>query len=242
MIKNLLKNFNKSEQEFQSKPTSCFNCNRLFDNLESVFCTDCGQKRTFSKLKFGTLLKDFLEDYLLFDGKIFKSLKFLFFQPGQLTHFFNNGQRVRFIAPIRLFLFSGVLCFFILSWNVNSSDWKRQVKLGENGTSINFEAEADSTVNERTHWATIQLADTTIDVTKIGRLILKMENMTEKQAIDSLEILVAEHKSPEDFEKFGINLIEQLVKLVQSKGERLFNYFINQLSLVVLFLQPIVAF
>jgi len=70
-----------------------------------------------------------------------------------------------------------------------------------------------------------------------------METMTEKQAIDSLEILVAEHgKSPEDFEKFGINLIEQLVKLVQSKGERLFNYFINQLSLVVLFLQPIVAF
>jgi len=149
MIKNLLKNFNQTEKKIQSKPTSCFNCNHFFDNSESAFCSNCGQKRTLSKLKFGNLLKDFLEDYLLFDGKIFKSLKFLFFQPGQLTHLFNNGQRIRFIAPIRLFLFSGVLCFFVLSWNVNSSDWKRQVKLGENGTSINFEAEVDSTLRNQ---------------------------------------------------------------------------------------------
>jgi len=244
MMKNLLKIFNNKEEHIQKIPSSCLNCKHLFSNSKMSFCPNCGQKRTFSKLKFSTLLKDFLEDYLLLDGKFLKSLIYLFFQPGQLTQQFNNGQRVRFIAPIRLFLFSGVLCFFILSWAVGNSNWKENMKFRNNGDNISmgFE-ELESQEEDNQPFLNLTVGDSTkYDLSKIGLLVLSMEDFTQKQAIDSLEVLIIElGGSPDKFEKHGVNLIKQFVKLVQSKGERLLEYFISQASLVILILQPIVA-
>ena len=49
------------------------------------------------------------------DGRIARSLKLLFAKPGQLSVEFSNNRRADFISPIRLYLFTSILFFAVMS-------------------------------------------------------------------------------------------------------------------------------
>jgi len=49
------------------------------------------------------------------DARFLQSLKALFLKPGSLTNAYLKGERVRYLSPIRLYLFPSVLFFLILS-------------------------------------------------------------------------------------------------------------------------------
>jgi hypothetical protein len=56
----------------------------------------------------------FFEEFFTFDSKFFLSLKYLFTRPGYLTHEYISGRFMRYISPVKLFLFTSFMIFFIL--------------------------------------------------------------------------------------------------------------------------------
>ncbi len=103
----------KSKKD-ETKPTNCLNC---CTELKGDFCYKCGQKNKSYQVSFKRLFVDFLGDYFTFDSKFFRSLKPLLFKPGFLTNEYVTGRRIRYIPPLRFYLFISLIFFFILTVN-----------------------------------------------------------------------------------------------------------------------------
>ncbi|HDL18667.1 MAG TPA: DUF3667 domain-containing protein [Bacteroidetes bacterium] len=58
-------------------------------------------------------LKEFIGDYFTFDAKFFRSLFPLLFKQGHLTKEYISGRRANDIYPLRLYIFTTFLFFFI---------------------------------------------------------------------------------------------------------------------------------
>ena len=95
------------------KKELCLNCEIELDDHN--YCPHCGQLNTDKKVSLKTLLQDFLGDYFTFDSKLIHSLEPLIKKPGQLTEEYNSGKRVRYILPLRLYIFFSIMFFFIIS-------------------------------------------------------------------------------------------------------------------------------
>jgi len=63
---------------------------------------------------FKQFILDFLGDYFTFDSLIVRSVRPLIFNPGFLTLEYIAGKRVRYIPPLRMFIFISILFFLIL--------------------------------------------------------------------------------------------------------------------------------
>lgn len=51
-----------------------------------------------------------------FDSRAWRTLVPLLFRPGQVTARYLAGQRVRFVPPVRLYLFVSLVYFLLLAW------------------------------------------------------------------------------------------------------------------------------
>ena len=98
-----------------NKSKYCLNCHK--DINYAKYCPYCGQLNTDKKLTFKQFLKDFLGDYFTFDSKFFKSLIPLLIKPGHLTREYLNGKRVSYILPLRLYIFTTFVFFFVVTLN-----------------------------------------------------------------------------------------------------------------------------
>lgn len=91
----------------------CKNCEtKLVDDFR--FCPACGQEHKDKVVTFKQFVLDFLGDYFTFDSLIIRSVQPLLFKPGFLTKEFLAGRRVRYIPPIRMFIFISILFFLVL--------------------------------------------------------------------------------------------------------------------------------
>ncbi len=87
----------------------CANC---ATPLLGTFCHTCGQKaHLHDKLKH--LVEEFAEGIAHFDGRLWRTLPLLALNPGRLSREWMAGKRVRYIAPLHLFLLAVFLLFVI---------------------------------------------------------------------------------------------------------------------------------
>ena len=87
----------------------CVNCGAP---LTGKYCSNCGQKRFVeSDRRFGHLIHQLLASATDLDGRVWRTLRALLFQPGRLSREYIDGRRARWIAPISLFLAVSVLYF-----------------------------------------------------------------------------------------------------------------------------------
>lgn len=100
--------------EGRGKSISCLNCGT---ELMGAHCHVCGQKAQIHRTlhAFG---HDILHSVLHFDGKIWRTLPMLFWNPGDLTRRYVHGERAKFVSPLALFLFSVFLTFAAFNWLV----------------------------------------------------------------------------------------------------------------------------
>jgi hypothetical protein len=100
--------------EGKSEANSCLNCGAA---LLGAHCHQCGQKAQVHRTlhAFG---HDILHSVLHFDGKIWRTLPMLFWNPGDLTWRYVHGERAKFVSPLALFLFSVFLTFAAFNWLV----------------------------------------------------------------------------------------------------------------------------
>lgn len=107
------------------KAPTCYNCQTPLTQSEN-FCPTCGQENHSRQASTRMLISDFLNDYLTFDSKLFKSIIPLLTKPGFITKEYLDGKRQQFIPPIRVFLFLSFV-YFGLSFLI-----------GEKNGAVNF--------------------------------------------------------------------------------------------------------
>ncbi|MCP4550190.1 MAG: DUF3667 domain-containing protein [bacterium] len=79
------------------------------------FCAECGQDSREHRVSMRLLLFGLWNDLFTFDSRFFRSFIPLLFRPGRLTREYIVGRRVRFIPPVRLYLFVSILFFFLVA-------------------------------------------------------------------------------------------------------------------------------
>ena len=92
----------------------CLNCNTpLQEGWE--FCPNCGQKNEDLKLPITHVLEELAEGIWHFDSKLWATLKAIVTRPGKITADCLDGRRVRYVPPIRLYVFISFVFFFAAS-------------------------------------------------------------------------------------------------------------------------------
>ena len=104
--------------KIRRKTNCCLNCNHTLSEVYN-FCPHCGQENNDNNVSFGTFIGDFFSNYFSFDTRIGRSVKPLFLRPGYLTDQFNEGKRMRYVHPLRLYLVASLVFFFLVSLNTN---------------------------------------------------------------------------------------------------------------------------
>ncbi len=94
----------------------CLNCGAP---LTGKFCANCGQQNHTYAAPLWAVVNDFFGNHFGFDTKLFHSILPLLFRPGFLSREYSAGRRVRYINPLRLYIFSSLVLFFI-AWTVAS--------------------------------------------------------------------------------------------------------------------------
>jgi hypothetical protein len=98
--------------------SACENCEVP---LQGGFCHLCGQSAHSPLRHAGHALEEFFESFWHLDGRIFRTLRELL-SPGRLANAYLGGQRVRYIAPLRLFVILSVLTFFVAQYVIHFGD------------------------------------------------------------------------------------------------------------------------
>lgn len=121
--------FESGGEGAQHHDEHCRNCGA---ELAGRFCHVCGQRGHVHRSVLH-LCEEFFHGLFHLDGKIWRTAPLLLVKPGALTRRFIEGQRVRFISPIGLFLFSIFLMFFAVA----SIDASQAVNTPGNMTPVN---------------------------------------------------------------------------------------------------------
>lgn len=82
----------------------CTNCEAALPEPTPAFCPACGQETQIKPPGVGEFLQQFSGTYFASEGALWRTLKLLLSQPGELTAQYLNGRRKQYVLPLRLFL------------------------------------------------------------------------------------------------------------------------------------------
>ena len=80
---------------------ACLNCGAA---LDGAYCPACGQRAHVHRT-LGAFFHDLVHGVLHFEGKTWRTLPLLAWNPGKLTREYIDGRRASYVSPIALFLF-----------------------------------------------------------------------------------------------------------------------------------------
>lgn len=75
-------------------------------------CHACGQPVKGLVRQFSSIVGDFFDTVFELDNRIMRTLPALLFRPGHLSSEYFAGRRVRYVSPVRLFVFLCIATFF----------------------------------------------------------------------------------------------------------------------------------
>ena len=105
------------------KENDCLNCG---STIQGKFCSNCGQENLEIHESFGHLMNHAISDYFHFDHQFFNTIKPLLFKPGYLTNEYMAGKRVKYLHPVKMYIFISIV-YFLLAFQQR-----------ENPTNVNF--------------------------------------------------------------------------------------------------------
>jgi hypothetical protein len=105
--------------EKQLAPTQlCKNCGH---QLHGEYCSHCGQEHTESAVPGHEMLREFLKDEFHFDYRIIRTIFPLLFRPGFLSAEYVAGRRVRYVPPLRTYVFISIIMFGLIAIQARKS-------------------------------------------------------------------------------------------------------------------------
>lgn len=100
-------------------PQTCKNCGA---GLGGAFCSACGQEARIETPTVREFVREFVQDQVALEGKLWRTLKVLVTRPGALTLDYISGRRQCYIRPLRLYLALSVV-FFAVSGLTSHDAW-----------------------------------------------------------------------------------------------------------------------
>lgn len=94
----------------QRKDKDCLNCGVI---VQGPYCHNCGQENVVPKETFWNMVTHFFYDITHFDSNFFHTIRRLILKPGFLPQEYMAGRRVRYLHPIRMYVFTSAI-FFLL--------------------------------------------------------------------------------------------------------------------------------
>lgn len=88
-------------------------CPNCFAPASERFCGHCGQKQSPLQLSVWALVQDHLQGAFSVDGRLLRTLRFLFARPGMVARHYLSGCRKSYTHPVRLYLVVSALYFAI---------------------------------------------------------------------------------------------------------------------------------
>jgi hypothetical protein len=116
----------------------CENCGLP---LHGEHCYSCGQWTKGLVRHFSSILGDFFDTVLNLDSRVLRTLWPLFAKPGFLTLEYLAGRRVRYVTPMRLYLFLSIIAFFAMQMSVEVEEGDGS---GDGIVTINGDTDTDS--------------------------------------------------------------------------------------------------
>lgn len=123
------------------KSVYCLNCDTTF---EGNYCPNCGQQLKEFQKPFKFLLVDLAGNIFSFDTRLLRSLKNLIINPGNYALEYINGRRMRYVPPLRLYVFISFSFFLLFSIFIN-----RNITISEE-TKSSISSEIESGLKEGT--------------------------------------------------------------------------------------------
>lgn len=108
----------------------CLNCGAT---LSGEYCSQCGQHSHEHAPTLGHALHELIHEVFHVDGKIFRSVRALFFSPGLLTSEYWAGRIVSWVRPLRLFLIAAALHLLFASHAVGPMNFRALVTVNAEG-------------------------------------------------------------------------------------------------------------
>ena len=108
----------------------CENCQTA---LLGEHCHACGQPTQGLVRHFSSVLGDFFDTVLNIDSRVVRTIGPLFARPGFLSLEYFAGRRVRYVTPMRMFLFLSLLAFFAIQVNLESNEQVDLVHMDDEG-------------------------------------------------------------------------------------------------------------
>jgi uncharacterized protein DUF3667 len=78
------------------------------------YCAHCGQETKIETPTIRHFLHELADQYVAVEGKLGRTLRVLFSQPGQLTVDYVEGRRQRYVRPLKLYLSVSVVFFGLM--------------------------------------------------------------------------------------------------------------------------------
>ncbi|WP_300532759.1 DUF3667 domain-containing protein [Maricaulis sp.] len=100
-------------------PTPDGVCSNCSTTLSGPVCHSCGQTADNYHRPVWELMAEVLDGLFGIEGRLWRTLPPLMFQPGKLTKSYLSGVRARYVMPFRLYLTASVL-FFLIFFSINS--------------------------------------------------------------------------------------------------------------------------
>lgn len=91
---------------------ACSDCGAA---LAGPYCAACGQKVEPLRQPAHHFVRDAAAEVVSYDGRVWRTFAALLVRPGALTVAYAQGRRQRYLRPLRVYLTSTLLFFFLLS-------------------------------------------------------------------------------------------------------------------------------
>jgi hypothetical protein len=215
--------------KIRRKTKDCLNCGLSLSEHYN-YCPRCGQENNHRIVSFGELVKDFFVNYFSFDTKFTRSVKPFLFKPGKLTLLFVEGKRASYVNPFRLYIIVSVVFFFLSTLYVKESVSKvgdsSNDKVAVDVSGAIPDEEADSTQNIGSGISAF-------------RDILEDETLTDRQAMDSLNIIGSLTMDSTSF--LTKTIFTQLRKVARQDVEIFMAYIMQNMPVMMFLLLPFYA-
>lgn len=131
------------------KKNACLNCGHELQ-AQNNFCPECGQENNDQNVSIWTLFAEFLSHFFAIDSKLGRSIVPFFIKPGFLTNRFNEGRRVEYVHPMRLYLVLSLFYFLVLGflWKAELKDKPDWEFFGKERTENNGKSKNDETATK----------------------------------------------------------------------------------------------
>ncbi len=169
------------------------------------------------------MVTDFFGDYFSFDAKLWRSVGPLLWKPGYLTKAYWSGKHMRYIPPLRMFLFLSVVFVLLLNFTLEPDTLMSGITTpDENG----------------------QIALLGIDSTdSAGSPVLALDStiLSLYPAHSPAAIADTILSNQSEVNRFTRLVVAQIVKLQVSRGAALASYLISNTTLILSILLVLLA-